>query len=46
MELKLSEQQKQPVLFTDLKPEKKKKKEKRKSESFNILKEHNERISD
>ena len=43
LESKLSEQQKQqPVLVTDLKPEKKK--EKGKSEFLNILKEYNERI--
>ena len=42
LENKLSQQQKQPVLVTDIKQEKKK--EPRKSENFNLLKEYNERI--
>ena len=44
LENKISEQQKQPVLVTDLKPEKKK--EKNENENLILLKEHNGRLLD
>ena len=46
LESKISERQKQPVLVTDIKPEKKPKDKKRNSDNFNLLKEYNERILD